>query len=283
MGSVDVQDQFWYCDRCWARQPPREAPGPQHPQHPPPGAPHPYPPPVPSHTAAYGYWAHVPPPVSPWTYPSSPYRTERTRNRSRSRGEADDDARARKKRKTAPAASEKPENSGPPTTLMLRNIPDVLRRDALVELLEAEGMGSMFDFVYVPIRFGDQERNFGYAFVNCVTPEAAEECREKFHGFDRWPVPWNMTCEVNTGDSCQGVSAHVQRYRNSPVMHESVPDEFKPAVYKNGERQPFPKPTKAIRKPRPRKRDKADGTAKAPEQEAEDEDGMGAGTGEEQS
>eukprot|EP00439_Symbiodinium_sp_Y106_P038344 s1688_g4.t1 len=38
--------------------------------------------------------------------------------------------------------------------------------------------------------------------------------------------------------------AHVERYRNSPVMHRSVPDEYKPVIFKNGVRKKFPRPTK---------------------------------------
>jgi phosphatidylglycerophosphate synthase len=51
----------------------------------------------------------------------------------------------------------------------------------------------------------------------------------------------------------KGLGAHIERYRNSPVMHESVPDEYKPAMYTRGVRVPFPPPTKNLRMPRIRK------------------------------
>lgn len=47
-----------------------------------------------------------------------------------------------------------------------------------------------------------------------------------------------------------GLDVLVKRYQNCPVMHESVNDEFKPALYKEGIRVPFPVPTKKLRKPR---------------------------------
>ena len=36
----------------------------------------------------------------------------------------------------------------------------------------------------------------------------------------------NSTCE-----------AHVERYKNSPVMHKSVPDEYKPVIFADGVRR----------------------------------------------
>jgi len=65
----------------------------------------------------------------------------------------------------------------------------------------------------------------------------------------------------------QGLPAHIDRYRNSPVMHESVEDEYKPAVFSpgTGDRAVFPPPTKKLRVPRIR-RPGADG-------EGDDDDG----------
>jgi hypothetical protein len=56
---------------------------------------------------------------------------------------------------------------------------------------------------------------------------------------------------VTWSDAMQGLDEHVERYRDCPVMHESIPDEFKPLLFKDGVRVPFPKPTKKIQAPRP--------------------------------
>jgi hypothetical protein len=58
--------------------------------------------------------------------------------------------------------------------------------------------------------------------------------------------------ETHWGHPLQGLDAHVQRYRNSPVMSESVPDECKPLLLQDGLRVPFPLPTKQLRTPRRR-------------------------------
>lgn len=116
------------------------------------------------------------------------------------------------------------------------------------------GFGDLVNFVYVPFNFSEAS-NFGYGFINLETYESAQECRAKIQGFTQWPVEWDKGMDVSNGDTCQGVEEHIARYRNSPVMHESVPDAQRPAIYERGQRLPFPPPTKEIKKPalRPRR------------------------------
>merc|ERR1712187_580725 len=119
----------------------------------------------------------------------------------------------------------------------------------LMEVLREEGFANLVDFVYVPTCF-ERHVNFGYAFVNLITHQEADRCRDRFQNFTRWPVDSEKGCEVGIGDFCQGLDAHFERSLNSPVMHETVSDEFRPAIYKNGERHRFPSPTPAVRLPR---------------------------------
>lgn len=135
------------------------------------------------------------------------------------------------------------------TTLILRNLPMGYSRDDLLELLDDEGFNGKYDLVYHPIDFGTR-LGFGYAFVNFVSADAATECSEYFNGFASWKTNQDKACEVSQSTELQGLEAHVERYRNSPVMHESVPDEFKPAAFADGHRVPFPLPTKKVTKPR---------------------------------
>jgi len=132
------------------------------------------------------------------------------------------------------------------TTLMLRNLPNDYTRDMLLDLLDCQGFCGVYDFIYLPIDF-NRLAGLGYAFVNCVSPATAEAMREQLQGFDQWCVSSQKVCDVCWGDPLQGLEAHVERYRNSPVMHQSVPDEYKPAVFVNGIRSAFPSPTKRIR------------------------------------
>merc|ERR1711959_641373 len=68
-----------------------------------------------------------------------------------------------------------------------------------------------------------------------------------YEGFDGWAIQSSKVCEVSWSHPQQGLAQHIERYRNSPVMHESMPIEYKPRLFQNGREVPFPRPTKAIR------------------------------------
>lgn len=141
------------------------------------------------------------------------------------------------------------------TSLLLRNLPDSLTRSKLFGLLRGQGLAVNVDFMYLPTDLKTKE-HFGYAFVNFTTSEAAEKCLERMQGFSNWGSNSENICEVSwcTNHSRdQGLDAHIERYRNSRIMHESIDDEHKPALFRNGSRIPFPRPTRPIRAPRLRK------------------------------
>lgn len=140
------------------------------------------------------------------------------------------------------------------TTVMMRNLPNDYTREMLLNLLEREGFRGCYDLLYLPIDYSS-EVGFGYAFINLVSHAEAERFRKHFKDFASWDVVSQKVCDVSWSTVLQGVRAHVERYRNSPVMHEAVRDEFKPVLFADGERVPFPAPTKSIRAPRARRRD----------------------------
>lgn len=137
------------------------------------------------------------------------------------------------------------------TTLMFRNLPNNYTRASLLDMLDSEGFNKFYSFVYLPTDFKNFA-GFGYAFVNFATHEAAVKAKRHFQGYCKWSVPSQKVCEVVWSGPVQGLSAHTDRYRNSPVMHESVPDEYKPVVFVDGKRVRFPPPTRKIRAPRVR-------------------------------
>jgi hypothetical protein len=135
------------------------------------------------------------------------------------------------------------------TTVMLRNLPRDFSRAVLLKLLDDGGFAGKYNFVYMPIDFVRQA-GLGYAFINLVSPEVVKEFWEAFDGFSAWPVPCEKVCRVNWSSPHQGYEEHVQRYRNSPLMHEDVPDECRPVLLENGVRVNFPPPTKSLKAPR---------------------------------
>jgi len=134
-------------------------------------------------------------------------------------------------------------------TLMVRNLSQDLTQGELVQQLVLAGYRGLFDFIYMPMNLRGQG-NFGYAFVNFKSHTIAVQVISRLQSLElgdplsslEWNAMWS---------TCQGFAANVDRYRNSPLMHELVPQECKPSVYDgNGDLASFPKPTKTIPKPR---------------------------------
>lgn len=135
------------------------------------------------------------------------------------------------------------------TTVMLRNMPNNYTRDMLLDLVNSMGFTGCYDFAYLPVDFKSQA-GLGYAFINFVSTAEAQRCFECFEGFSEWRVPSEKVCTVTWGSPYQGLEAHIERYQNSPVMHQSIPDEWKPVLLEDGVRVTFPAPTKAIKTPK---------------------------------
>jgi len=134
------------------------------------------------------------------------------------------------------------------TTVMFRNLPKNLTQLAVLETLEAQGFSKLYDFVYLPVDF-QKMVSFGYAVVNFVTHETAEKAMRHFTGFTAWPMPCRKACMTVWNTPCQGLAAHVERYRDSPLMHPDVAPEFKPMLFLHGSQFGFPLPTKQLKAP----------------------------------
>jgi RNA recognition motif-containing protein len=142
--------------------------------------------------------------------------------------------------------------SGEYTTVMLRNLPNDYTRGMLVELLESEGFGRKFDFVYVPIDF-EKNSGLGYAFVNFACHNDALDAMQRLEKFDDWKVPSRKVLQLSWSMPLQGLTANIERYRNNSVMHPDVPEHFKPLVLKDGYPVCFPPPSRNIHPPQRRK------------------------------
>lgn len=144
------------------------------------------------------------------------------------------------------------------TTVMIRNMPNDYTRDMLLEFVDSKGFVGTYDFAYLPIDF-QTHVGLGYAFVNFVSVELAELCFKTCEGFRNWNVPSEKVCTVDWSSPTQGLAAHVERYRNSTVMHDTLPDEWKPVLFERGVRVAFPPPTKLIKAPKVRAHVPVDG------------------------
>lgn len=145
------------------------------------------------------------------------------------------------------------------TTVMIRNMPNNYTREMLLELVDSMGFVGTYDFAYLPIDFNSQA-GLGYAFINFESVARAQSCFDKMEGFSDWKVPSEKVCTVTWSSPTQGFEAHIERYQNSPVMHHSLPDEWKPVLLQQGVRIPFPPPTKPIKTPKVRQHPSVKGT-----------------------
>mmetsp|Transcript_108890 Transcript_108890/g.162876 ORF Transcript_108890/g.162876 Transcript_108890/m.162876 type:complete len:353 (+) Transcript_108890:2-1060(+) len=136
---------------------------------------------------------------------------------------------------------------GTRTTVMIRGLPASSSRATLLQILDANGLAAQYNFVYVPVDFSTGT-GLGYALVNLTSPAAAACAWAVLDGLRVGPGP--EVCSVCWSHPHQGLAAHLERYVNSPVMHHSVPDAWKPAVFSGGLRVAFPRPTRAIKAPK---------------------------------
>lgn len=134
------------------------------------------------------------------------------------------------------------------TTVMMRNIPNNYSRDMLLGTIIDQGFEGQFDFIYLPMDFA-RCANLGYAFINLVNVQSTRHFWKAFSGFSCWTIPTAKVCELGWSSPHQGLAAHIERYRDSPVMHPTVPDEYKPMLFHEGARIAFPPPTKALKQP----------------------------------
>lgn len=134
----------------------------------------------------------------------------------------------------------------PRTTVMMRNLPNGYTRARLRQLLDGEGFSGLYNFLYLPIDFATCA-GLGFAFVNFTSSQQAARCRSHFAGFKKWGIPSGKICNVAWSSSDQqGLKANIERYRNSSVMHGSVPEDCKPMLLTGGEPMPFPRNTKRL-------------------------------------
>jgi len=120
------------------------------------------------------------------------------------------------------------------TTLMLRNVPNSMSRDAVIAELQKKDVLREIDFLYLP---GEtrSKRNVGYCFVNALNLECAERFKAAFE--DAKIGTSSKICQIGLA-KVQGLQANVDAY-----LKNANPDAiFQPVLFKNGVVAPFPFP-----------------------------------------
>lgn len=105
---------------------------------------------------------------------------------------------------------------GPPTTLMIRNIPNQYKNQDLLRELEHVKLGNSFDFFYLPMDSGTN-CNVGYAFVNFVAPEYAKRCMRVMKDYMFKGQTKVYKRAAITVAHIQGLEANMAHYKASAV------------------------------------------------------------------
>ncbi|PIN07199.1 hypothetical protein CDL12_20234 [Handroanthus impetiginosus] len=121
------------------------------------------------------------------------------------------------------------------STVMIKNIPNKLRRDRMLEFLDqyCNEYSLEYDFLYLPMDFR-KEDNLGYAFVNFTSAEAALKFKEILQDY-RWDTvktekglfKSKKICEI-TWAKIQGKEELVKRFQNTSFACNKL--EFLPVV-----------------------------------------------------
>lgn len=129
------------------------------------------------------------------------------------------------------------QDGGSNTTIMFRNIPNRFSPEGLREVIRDKGFATSMDFFYMPMDFQNQ-CNLGYAFINFVNVDELDRFTQEFHGQKLPLYKSHKVCEVCPA-RVQGLKANVDHFRKS-AARGSIPDEYKPVCFRNGEMVPFP-------------------------------------------
>lgn len=160
-----------------------------------------------------------------------------------------------------------PENGR--TTLQVEGLPDGLNSTLFMEAVNSNGFENCYDFVYVPMDLVTGAP-LGHALINFSSSSMAAAALDRFTGQWQWSPELRCLvdgqghgCQASWSKYCQGLDALVERYRNSPVMHENMPDLCKPVILNAGRIISFPAPTRRVRMPRQRKKQQREAEANA--------------------
>jgi len=137
-----------------------------------------------------------------------------------------------------------------PTTLKLENLPKELTQEQLLATIDRLGFSGSYNFVFMPTEWATWE-NYGHAIIKLTRHSWGLALAAHLHEFEEWGIADSCSsekCSVKWSLPMQGLTEHVENYRNDPAMHESVDDRLRPMLFRDGWRLAFPPPTRSLRR-----------------------------------
>lgn len=102
-------------------------------------------------------------------------------------------------------------------TMMICDIPCRINRDTLVETINAMGYAGTYDFIHLPCRYGHENTNIGYGFVNFFDSNIAENFAAAFQGYIFPGYKSTKKCSVKVAKH-QGFNANLHSMRHRKKM-----------------------------------------------------------------
>jgi hypothetical protein len=105
-------------------------------------------------------------------------------------------------------AADKANASG--TTMMICDLPCRINRAMLTEAIDSIGFADTYDFVHLPCRYGHENTNIGYGFVNFKDPAYAANFAVAFEGYKFEGFKSTKQCRVKVA-AHQGFDGSLQQ------------------------------------------------------------------------
>lgn len=121
-------------------------------------------------------------------------------------------------------------SGGPPTTGMLRNIPNKYMQETLLEEVDEAGFVGQYDFFYLPMDVRNNA-NVGYAFINFLQPDDFERFQQTFEGYQFKRAGSRKVATVSPA-IVQGLKANLQNLQKKRVAQGT----YRPLVLRRGQR-----------------------------------------------
>jgi len=120
------------------------------------------------------------------------------------------------------ALSDNPTSTGEATTLMLRNLPEHVVQQDLIDALDASDFAGQFDFCYMPSAC-DTGKGKGYCFINFKTPDAAKALLSAWEG--RYPLGRSNKGRLRVSlANIQGRDANIRKWNTKKTMRIRNPN-----------------------------------------------------------
>jgi len=114
------------------------------------------------------------------------------------------------------------------TTMMIRNIPRRIGQSEFAQGVDASGFRDIWDFLYLPCNISEKEGK-GYAFVNFVTPEAAQAFKTAWNAKTRFKMGMKKVLDVSAS-SIQGKAANLAQWQRGKTNRRITNPSCRPIV-----------------------------------------------------